>query len=163
MNPITTVADPSDLVLTLLIDNDQGALSGEIENILRQSGTSWIGTSVCEVVDLKGTPAGSSNDIKVKYNLNHSHGNLRDYRLSAKYGKDKAVQFALTGNTYSRSGTTPYWKSVDEEAIKNYVWQKCAYEFHLGVRRRVTNGFSTRYWEEFTYHVTMDSNNPYVP
>ena len=148
--------------MTLLIDNEYGALSGEIEKILRQSGISWIGTNVCEVVDLTGTASGSSDDIKVKYNLNHSHGNLRDYRLSAKYGKGKAVQFALTGNTYFRSGTTPYWNSVDEEAIKNHVWQKCAYEFCLGVRRRVMNGFSTRYWEEFTYHVTIDSNNVYV-
>ena len=163
MNPVTTVADPSDLVLTLLIDNDSAALSGGINAILRQSGISWISTSACEVVDLTATPAGNSNNIKVQYSLHHDHGNLRDYQLSAKYGKSKSVSFALTGNTYSRSGTTPYWNDVNDEAVKSHIWQKCAYEFRLEARRRVTNGFSTKYWEGFTYHVMIDSNNPYIP
>lgn len=163
MNPVTTVADPNDLVLTLLIDNDHGALTGEIENILRLSGTSWIGTNVCGVVDLTGIPAATDANIKVEYNLNHSHGNLWNYKLSAKYGKNKSVPFGLTGNTYSRSGTTPYWYGVDEAAEESRAWQKCAYEFRLSARRRVTNGFTTKYWEEFTYHVTIDSNNPYTP
>ena len=161
MNPVITLADPADCVLDLLIDNDHGALTGEIDNVLRQSGTSWIGTGVCGVVDLTGTPGGASN-IKVEYNLNHTHGNLRDYRLTAKYGKDQFVNFALTSNTYSRSGLTPYWYGVDEEAEESRVWQKCAYEFRLEARRRVTNGFTRRWWEEFAYHVTIDSNNSYT-
>jgi hypothetical protein len=162
MNPVTTIADTADCVLSLLIDNDHGALTGEIENILRQTGAIWVGTNVCEVVDLTGTPAGNSSNIKVEYNLNHSHGNLRDYKLSAKYGKDHSVSFGLVGNTYSRSGMSPYWYNVDEAAEENLVWQKCAYEFRLEARRRVTNGFTTKWWEEFTYHVMIDSNNPYT-
>ncbi len=162
MNPVT-IADSDDCVLSLLIDNDHGALTGEIEKISRKDGTDWVDTGVCGVVDL--TESGITSTIKIKYNLNHNHGNLRDYKLLAKYGRDKSLK--LIENTYSRSGTDPYWgkagDNVDEAVEKSHEWQTCSYEFWLGARRRVTNGFTRKWWEEFTYHVMINSNNPYTP
>lgn len=157
--PVESVANQNDCVLTLLIDNDHDALTGEIKEISYFDGI-WKKTDVCDIADLKGVTPGTSN-IKVKYTLNDSHGNLRDFILSARYGKDQSVP--LTSNTYSRSGTTPYWEGVDEEVTEDHAWQKCAYQFRIWAWRRVTNGFYTIYWKEFTYHITIDSDNPYVP
>lgn len=163
MNPVSGVADPSDCVLTLMVDNDEASLSGEIENVFRAVGPGWASTGVCGIMDLTGVLAGSTSEIKVNYNLHHSHGHLRDYHLTAKYGQNKSVSFPVVNNVYARSGSTPYWNDVVDSSILNHVWQQCAYQFRLSARRRVTNGFSTRWWEEFTYHVTIKSNNPYVP
>ena len=160
MNEITetstvSIEESKDCQLILLIDNDQQALTGEIESV----GT----TSPCGVIDLKHVAIGTASDIKVKYNLNHTHKNLQEYRLSAQYGKGKSIAFPLSNNVYTRSGLTPYWQSVHNTSTKHYVWEKCAYQFRLSVRRRVTNGFSTRTWETFTYHVSIDSHNTYTP
>jgi hypothetical protein len=158
MNPVT-VADPDDLVLTLLIDNDHDALTGEIEDILKDS----VGTTVCGSIDLTGTGVCSSPELKVKHTVNDSHGNLQGFSLSARYGQDKKVSFAPpTGDVYSRSGTTPYWNGVaHHEASVEAIWRKCAYEFRLVASRRVTNGFYTIKEKEFTYHVTIKSDTTY--
>jgi len=157
MNPITAIEDPNDCQLTLLIDNDEKALSAEIESLLKADGSS---TNPCGVIDL--TSDGNPADIRVKYNIHHEHKNLRDYRLKAYYGKGKYVEFEPADNVYVRSDHTPYWESVNSESSKNHAWEKCAYQFRLSIRRRVTNGFSTKYWEGFTYHVSIDSSNPYT-
>lgn len=159
--PVESVANQNDCVLTLLIDNDHDALTGEIKEISYFDFDGiWKKTDVCDIADLKGVTPGTSN-IKVKYTLNDSHGNLRDFELSARYGKGQAVD--LTSNYYSRSGTTPYWEGVDEEVTENHAWQKCAYQFRIWVWRRVTNGLHTIHWKEFTYHISIDSNNLYEP
>jgi len=158
--PVPAVANPDDCGLTLLIDNDHDALTGEIANIFRDS----VGTTVCGLVDLTGTGSCIASNLRVKYAINDGHGNLRNFSLAARYGKDKSVTgFVYPGNTYySRPGTNPYWYDVDEEATKSHAWQQCAYEFRIVAWRRVTNGFYTIPWKEFTYHVTIMSDTSYV-
>ena len=160
MNPIQPpVANQADCKLILLIDNNHQALTGEIEDILRFDGT---GTGPCGFLDLKGMQATQSSEIKVKYTINDFHGNLLYYRIRARYGKDKEINFVT--KSYSRSGTSPHWKGVWHDLVaKGEVWQQCAYEFELGVHRRITNGFTSLCWKEFTYHITIESNNSYVP
>lgn len=157
MNPVA-VADADDCILTLLIDNDHDALSGEIEDILRGG----VGTPVCGFIDLRDTIHCAATELEVKYTIDDSHGNLQSFTLSARYGKDKSLAFTPTGSTYVRSGATPYWTGVQhKKTAKELPWRQCAYEFRLKAWRKVTNGFYTIPWKEFTYHVTILSNTDY--
>lgn len=156
---LVSVADTDDCVLQLLIDNDHAALTGKIEDILKDS----ISTPVCGIIDLTGTAWCAKTILKVKYTVKDAHGNLRAFTLTAHYGVDKEIKFALTGNTYSRSGTTPIWEGVEnQETSKDHAWEQCAYEFRIVASRRVTNGYYTITWKEFTYHITIiNPNTPY--
>jgi len=161
MNEITDIEDSKDCVLTLLIDNDYKALSGEITNVGN--------VNACATIDLTHTAQNVPNTISVKYKLNHTHKHLQEYQLLAKYGKNESVKIPpstsslLDHKSYLRSGLAPHWQKVDENKSFTTIWEKCAYQFHLRVRRRVTNGFTTKSWEGFTYHVSIDSNTPYTP
>jgi hypothetical protein len=160
LNPVAVADADENCVLTVLIDNDHDAFTGEIKEIWYYDGI-WKKTGVCDIADITGVPAGMS-EIKVKYTISDSHGNLRRYKVDACYGKDKdPIEF--TDCDYSRSGNDPYWHDVDEETIKNLAWQRCAYQFRIRAWRKVTNGFHTLHWKEFTYYIYIDSNNPYVP
>ncbi|UCD17315.1 MAG: hypothetical protein JSV44_12830 [Candidatus Zixiibacteriota bacterium] len=157
MNPVA-VADPGDCQMTILIDNDHAALTGAIENVL----INGSGTTVCGLLDLQGMGLGTKN-LKVKYNLHDTHGNLGWFNLAAEYGESKSVtNVTYPGpKKYGRSGSTPYWNDVVEEATITSNWPQCAYQFRIRVWRRVTNGFHTICSKEFTYHLTIQSDVPY--
>ena len=154
------IADPknNDFVeeFDLLIDNDESALTGDIKDI--------EGTGACGFLDRMGidTP---EFDITVVFDINNSHGNLRDFKLTAHWGENCEKELERGEYPTYPGITPPEWEGKsDIRTTKTCAWVDCAYQFRLRARRRVTNGFSDEIWREVsTKHITIRSGNPYDP
>jgi len=150
--------DDNDFVeeFNLRIDNDRSALTGDIKDIM--------GTGDCGFLRRMGDIY-PTFDITVEFDINNSHGNLRDFQLTAHWGAN-CKQILKAGEYQTYPGITPpKWEGESGiSTTENKAWVECAYQFRLSARRRVTNGFSEESEREvFSKHITILSINPYEP
>ena len=105
---------------------------------------------------------GSANDnLKFVITTYHPEGFLRDYKLSALYGKNKSLGH-ITQDQYvgSNDSSPPYWDGVQNETFNSAdapptqlkPWVSCAYQFRLQVWARTTDGYNHIKHKEFNDH-----------
>jgi len=95
----------------------------------------------------------------------HPNGYLREYRLSALYGKDKSLGYVVRDKYVGvHDATPPLWEGVMYEEFNSadappgqlQPWQTCAFAFRLQAWGRVTNGFNWVGYDESNDHYYLD-------
>jgi hypothetical protein len=117
----------------------------------------------CGIINL-----GSSTDnLKFTITAHHSYGFLRDYRLTALYGKNQSGGTIAADHFVGVHDSTPYWYGVGNarfdsvDAMESghlYPWENCAYQFHLKVWARTTDGFNHIIWADYNDHYYIQIN-----
>lgn len=140
----------------LLIDNDKSALTGDIKDI--------EGTGDCGFLDRMGI-IDPTFGITVEFDITNSRKNLRDFKLTAHWGKNCAKELERGEYPTYLGIIPPEWDGERGiETTKHCAWVDCAHQFRLEARRRVTNGYSDETWREVsTKHITIRSGNLYDP
>jgi parallel beta-helix repeat protein len=143
--------------LTLIVDNNP--VDANIHSVKYDSGEV---IPVCGIIRL----ADANENLIFTITASHPTGYLRDYWLSALYGKNNSLGYVVQDHyTGLNEGGPPMWYGVTETPFNSadappgqlLPWETCAYQFHLVVWARTTDGRNqVIYWKEFNDHYYLD-------
>ncbi|MCP3875517.1 MAG: right-handed parallel beta-helix repeat-containing protein [Desulfobacteraceae bacterium] len=141
-------------VQTITLHVNNSPVEANIHEVRYDNGTPITECSIIELMD-------PLENLQFEITAKHPEGFLRRYELSALYGtnqdggdvvKDQYVNY--------NDGSPPIWTGVDhvsfnsEDAPSGQLdpWNACAYQFHLQVWGRTTNGFNYIRYDHFNDH-----------
>jgi len=143
--------------LTLIVDNNP--VDANIHSVKYDSGEV---IPECGIIKL----ADANENLIFTITASHPTGYLRDYWLSALYGKNKSGGYVVQDHyTGMNEGGPPLWHGVTETPFNSadappgqlLPWETCAYQFRLYVQARTTDGRNqVIYWKEFNDHYYLD-------
>jgi hypothetical protein len=153
--------DPAYGSLRLMLDNTPPRC---LIKTIKHNG---VAINACGIVPFNGT-------LSVEYEASDTHGHLRAYYLDALYGHNNAVtpRPALPNKAYDNYGLHPPagWNgstalvteyestppASDTVGYNATEMPSCAYQFHLRVDKRTTDGLGLVYWGYAdNYHITI--------
>ncbi len=143
--------------LTLIVDNNP--VDANIHSVKYNTGEV---IPECGIIRL----ADANENLIFTITASHPTGYLRDYWLSALYGKNKSLGYVVQDHyTGLNEGGPPLWHGVTETPFNSadappgqlLPWETCAYQFRLYVQARTTDGQNqVIYWKEFNDHYYID-------
>jgi len=143
--------------LTLIVDNNP--VDVNIHSVKYNTGEL---IPECGIIDL----ADANENLIFTITASHPTGYLMDYSLAALYGKNQSRGYVVMDYyTGLNEGGPPLWHGVTETPFNSadappgqlLPWETCAYQFHLFVRARTTDGRTGYiYWNVFNDHYYLD-------
>ncbi|MCP3891970.1 MAG: hypothetical protein GY702_24340 [Desulfobulbaceae bacterium] len=120
----------------------------------------------CGIINLSN----STENLNFNITAKHTNGYLRDYKLSALYGKNHNAGY-ITMDQYVGSNDTspPTWQGIEDATVSSLSamnaghldqWEDpgCAYQFHLRAWARTTDGFTHIRAATFNDHYYLQIN-----
>ncbi|MCL5097106.1 MAG: right-handed parallel beta-helix repeat-containing protein [Candidatus Omnitrophica bacterium] len=139
--------------ITLYVDNTPVTVA--IQSVRDQSGSL---IPECGLISL----ATAQDPIQFEIQAYHPNGFLRNYTLSALYGRNhNGGVVAADQYVGSHDGTRPFWNGpnpVMSNSLPAHIsgalapWTTCTYQFHLEAWARTTDGFNHIYYQVFNDH-----------
>src|SRR5262249_54080418 len=125
------ISAPATQTLTLSVDNNVPTVTLDS---LKHSGKEIL---PCEIVQLTS----GTDSVQVTYTVNDPEGHLLDYFAAANYGAGGSA--AIDSAQYSPLHSSPphSWTGVSGQTSNFVPPVSCAYEFVIGGRPNVTNGY----------------------
>lgn len=147
--------------ITVLVNNEQ--VVATINEVRDRTGA---GILECGKIPLLT----DEEEIQFDITASHPSGYLRDYTLTATYGRNRnggtVVSEQYAG---SHDGSRPIWAGVTGSLTNSVAahaagtlapWTTCAYQFKLRAWARTTDGFNHIYAATFNDHYFLDLDGP---
>jgi parallel beta-helix repeat protein len=104
-----------------------------------------------------------TENVRFVITARHPNGFLRDYALTASYGRNRSGGTICADQYVGAHDTTPpLWNGVTNTEFNSAAssglnpWQTCPYSFHLNVWSRATDGYTYLYYNSFVDHYYID-------
>ncbi len=144
--------------ITVRVDNSR--VEAEIEMVMYDSGED---IPECGIISL----GNNMENLRFRITARHPHGYLRNYYLKALYGTNHDGGVIASDHFAGVHDASPIWYGVSGhefnssdamEASHLDPWENCAYQFHLRVWARTTDGFHHIRWADYNDHYYLQIN-----
>lgn len=129
--------------LTLRIDNR----APRVELLDVKHGN--VSVKACDIVDLTS----ATDSVSIEFLAYDGEGLLESYDLTARWGDNKSAHIA--GDNYAAHGGSPQWFGETSKSVSYTPPNTCAYQFLVGAKGRVTNGYYQTQYAEAYRNVTL--------
>jgi len=150
---LTEVSLPANDLSRITLRIDNAPVTADIE-VVQHDGHD---IEECSIIGLDNV----TDNLTFRITARHPHGYLDNYYLNAIYGANHSGGTIVSDHFTGVHDTTPIWYGVSSQEFDSIdamnaghldPWENCAYQFHLRVWARTTDGFNRIRWADFNDH-----------